>query len=74
MARGQASYGEAADMLGELPTAVRVTRRARQLDLREAADQSGVSFNAIQRVEHGKDCSLSNAIKLLRWLDQGGAS
>ncbi|HEU4544468.1 MAG TPA: helix-turn-helix transcriptional regulator [Jiangellaceae bacterium] len=69
MTRRQASYGEAADMLAELSTAVRVTRRARRLDLRQTAEKSGVSFTTIGRIERGEDCSLSNAIKLLRWLD-----
>lgn len=66
----QASFRESAEALAGLGVAVRVMRQARGLSLRQAGEQTGVGFNTIGRLEHGGDCSLSNAIALLRWLDE----
>jgi transcriptional regulator with XRE-family HTH domain len=67
--RRPASFAELAEIVEEIPAAVRMTRRARGLNLREAAASSGVSFNALSRIERGGDCSLSNLRALLAWLD-----
>jgi transcriptional regulator with XRE-family HTH domain len=71
MARRPASYGEAADILVDLAVSLRAVRRSRRLDLRETADQSGVSLNTLSRIERGRECSVTNAIRLLRWLNHG---
>lgn len=65
-----ATYAELADMIGLLPVLVREARRARQLSQRAAAAQLGVSFATVSRIEAGEDCVLSNAVIVLRWLDQ----
>lgn len=67
----RSTYREAADRLEELPVAIRVARRMRGLDYRDAADAAGTSASAIHRLENGKDVSMRTAIKLLRWLDEG---
>jgi ribosome-binding protein aMBF1 (putative translation factor) len=63
-------YAELADLIGSLPLLIREARRARQLSLRAAARELGVSFSTISRMENGEDCALSNAVAVLRWLDQ----
>jgi transcriptional regulator with XRE-family HTH domain len=63
------SYGDVADALADLPTAIRVTRRVRRLSAREVARQAGVSFSLVIRVEQGHACNSANVIRLLRWLD-----
>lgn len=62
------SYSELADVLDSLPLLVRERRRADGLSLRAAAKQTDVGFNTIARLEKGDDCSLTNAITLVRWL------
>jgi ribosome-binding protein aMBF1 (putative translation factor) len=52
---------------------LREARRARGLSLRAAADELGMSFNTVTRIEHGADCALSNAVAAMRWLDQTAA-
>lgn len=64
------SYSELADLLGHLPLLLREARRARQLSVREAGRQLGVSGATISRIEGGEDCTGSNAVKILRWLDR----
>lgn len=63
-------YAELADIIGNLPLLLREARRARGLALRAAADELGMSFNTVTRIEQGTDCVLSNAVAVLRWLDQ----
>jgi transcriptional regulator with XRE-family HTH domain len=67
--RRQASYAEAADILAGMSASLRAVRRSRQLDLRTTADQSGVPLNTLSRIERGRDCTVTNAVRLLRWLD-----
>jgi transcriptional regulator with XRE-family HTH domain len=69
MGRYQLTYGEVADALSELGQAVKVTRRVRDLSLREVARQSGVPFTMVARIESGLGCQVATAIKLCRWLD-----
>jgi len=64
------SYTDIARQLERLPDLVRDARRARQLSLRVAAEQAGLSFTTLSRVENGGDCSLANAMLILLWLDQ----
>lgn len=47
---------------------LKATRAARGLNLREAAEQSGVSFNTIARIERGKDCTHGHALALQAWI------
>ncbi len=63
-------YPEIADVLGRLPVLLREARRARRLSVRAAAAQLGMSFATVSRIEAGEDCVLSNAVAVLRWLDQ----
>jgi transcriptional regulator with XRE-family HTH domain len=69
MTRRSASYGEAADILADLAVSLRAVRRSRRLDLRETADQSGVSLNTLSRIERGRECGVTSAVRVLRWLD-----
>lgn len=62
-------YTELADVLDGLPLLVREARRARGLSLRAAADQIGIGFATVSRIEGGNDCALSNAVAVVRWLD-----
>lgn len=69
---------QVAEVLGNLPMLLRETRRSRHLSLRTAAEQIGMSFHTVSRIESGEDCALSNAVKILHWLApltrQGGKS
>lgn len=58
-------------ILGNLGTLLRETRLRRGLTLQEAAQQIGCAKATIHRTEHGGGgCSLTNAISILRWLDE----
>lgn len=63
-------YAELADVLSSLPLLLREARRARRLSQRAAADQIGVSFSTISRIETDRDGMVSNALAVLRWLDE----
>lgn len=67
------SFGELAGILDRLPQLVSDARRAYQLTLAAAGSQIGVNASTLMRVEHGGDCSLKNAILIVRWLDRSGA-
>jgi DNA-binding XRE family transcriptional regulator len=64
------SFTELAGLLDRLQWLVADARRARQLTLAEAGAEIGVNASTLMRVEHGGDCSLKNAVLILRWLDQ----
>jgi transcriptional regulator with XRE-family HTH domain len=57
-------------MMG-LGTRLRIQRQAKGLSLREAADEIGVSFNTIARVERGLACMGPTADRLRAWLGDG---
>lgn len=63
-------YRELAETIANLPLLLREARRARGLSQRAAAEQIGVSFATVSRIETGSDGMVSNAIAVLRWLDQ----
>lgn len=63
-----ARYGEAADMLADLPAQLKATRDRLGMSLREVAAESGVSFATICRVERGEGLSAKSASRLMRWL------
>lgn len=62
------SHAEIADFLDNLPLYVREKRRREHLSLREAADQAGVDFGIIHRLEAGKEPRLHAAKLIVRWL------
>jgi transcriptional regulator with XRE-family HTH domain len=65
-----ATYADAADILEELPAAVRVTRRQRGLSLREVGEILDLSPSTMSRIESGQSVSAVQAvIRVLRWLD-----
>lgn len=69
---GLSTYTELAGVLAAVPLLLREARRQRQVSAREAAEQLGMSFPTVARIERGEDCMLSNVVKVLRWLDQPG--
>jgi transcriptional regulator with XRE-family HTH domain len=44
-------------------------RRQKRLSLRDLADQTGVSFNTLSRVERGHVPDLRNLTRIVEWLD-----
>jgi ribosome-binding protein aMBF1 (putative translation factor) len=62
------SYHELAAVLDSLPLLVREARRARRLSLRRAAAEMAVNATTIHRTESGEAPSVTNAVKMLRWL------
>lgn len=64
------TYAEIVDVLDKLPSIVREARRQRRMSTRAAAKAVGCSFSTINRIENGQDANLSNAVAVLRWLDQ----
>jgi transcriptional regulator with XRE-family HTH domain len=52
-------------MLGER---VKMERLSRGLSLRQAADEAGVMFTLLHRVEQGHDCVAASADKIRAWL------
>src|ERR1017187_1613674 len=53
----------------QLGALLKATRRARRLTLRDLADQIGVSFNTLSRVERGHLPDLGNFQRIVDWLD-----
>ncbi len=64
-----ASYADLAAVLSILPLLLREARRTRRLSVRAAGAQIGCAPATVSRLERGDDCSLANAIAVLRWLD-----
>jgi len=60
---------EESERLGEL---VRLERQRKGLSLREVAQQSGVSYSTVHRVERGLAPSYDNFVALARWLGLEG--
>ena len=63
------AVSEDSERLGEL---VRVERQRKGLSLREVAQQSGVSYSTVHRVERGLAPSYDNFVALARWLGLEG--
>lgn len=63
-------YAELAEVIGNLPLLLREARRARGLSQRAAAREMGISFATVSRFERGDDGMVSNAVAIMRWLDQ----
>ena len=66
---GLSSYTELAQVIADLPVIVRSARRMRRLSLRGAAEQIGLGFTTVQRVEAGHDMDTGTLQAILRWLD-----
>lgn len=64
-------YAEAIALLDTLPEALRDARKRRGMGLRQVADDSGVGFATIWRIERGEGCSVPTAVSLMRWLEGG---
>jgi ribosome-binding protein aMBF1 (putative translation factor) len=63
------TYRDLAEVLENLPLLLRETRRWRRVSMRALAPEIGISFSTISRIEAGTECTLQNAIAVLRWLD-----
>lgn len=61
-------YAELAEVLANLPLLVRERRRQERLSIRAAAEQIGISFSTIHRMEHGDDMNEASLAAVLRWL------
>lgn len=70
MPRRRPLFRDLVQIIDELPTLLRLMRQARGLALRDVAVQSGVSFNALSRIERGQTCDVSTLRLLLIWLDE----
>lgn len=68
--RPMASYGELAEVIDNLPLLVREARRARGLSLRRVAEQTGLGFGTVARLERGDTVEITVVAPVLRWLDQ----
>jgi transcriptional regulator with XRE-family HTH domain len=63
-----AIYSAMVATLVDLPDIVSARRERRQLSLREAAAEIGISHTTLARVEQGSTCSIENLIRILEWL------
>ena len=61
-------YATAASVLSCLPDYVKNKRASDGLSLRDAADQIGISFNTLYRLEQGVEVRVTAARKVLQWL------
>lgn len=59
---------QAAHIIAGIAPRLAEERRVRELTLREAAEQIGVSRATLDRIEHGEDYVVSNAVRILTWL------
>lgn len=55
-------------MLAELAGALAARRRERGLSLRDVAEETGVSFNTLSRIERGRAPDLRNYLRVAAWL------
>lgn len=54
--------------MSDIGNLLKVTRAARRLSLRAAADEIGVPFNTLFRVERGGECAHSAAVRIHTWI------
>lgn len=63
------TYAEIADAIEQLPVLVKSARRIKQLSVRAAAAEAGVSFSTFARLElHGHEFDTGSLKAILRWL------
>jgi len=55
--------------LSQLGVRLKARRREKRLSLRDLADQTGVSFNTLSRVERGHVPDLKNFRRIVDWLE-----
>ncbi len=55
--------------LSQLGVRLKARRREKRLSLRDLADQTGVSFNTLSRVERGHIPDLKNFQRIVDWLE-----
>jgi transcriptional regulator with XRE-family HTH domain len=55
--------------LSQLGVRLKARRREKRLSLRDLADQTGVSFNTLSRVERGHVPDLKNFQRIVDWLE-----
>src|ERR1700682_1247463 len=55
--------------IANLAATLKARRRAKRLSLRDLADEIGVSFNALSRVERGHVPDLKNFQRIIDWLE-----
>lgn len=66
---------EAVEALADLPRRLREAREFRQASLRDVADECGVSFNTLSRIERSTvDPTLSHALAVARWIAEHPAT
>lgn len=65
------SYGELAEVLGQLGLLVREARRVRRLSVNQAGAQMGLNASTVMRLEAGQAVHVDTARAVLRWLDAG---
>lgn len=58
------------EALASLPNAVIAVRTARRLSLRQAADEMGMSFMTLTRLEKGENCTLGHLVAAARWIEE----
>lgn len=58
-----------AEAIAALPAAVAAVRSARRLSLRAAADEMGIGFSNLHRLEKGGNCTLATVTAAARWLE-----
>ena len=62
----------AANVLENLPSMLAAQRKRRRLSLRQAADQIGVNYVTLRRIEVGRTVPrVTAAVLILRWLAGG---
>lgn len=57
------------ERIAELGATLRARRRERRLSLRDLADETGVSFNTLSRVERGHIPDVKNFQRIVDWLE-----
>lgn len=55
--------------ISSLGAVLKARRREKRLSLRDLADETGVSFNTLSRVERGHIPDLKNFERIIAWLD-----
>lgn len=68
MKKSPSPYEIVVKAIDELPVLVKHTRNRKNLNLRDAAQESNVPFNVLSRIENGKPPSIENFRKILIWI------
>lgn len=64
------TYTPVIETIETLPLAVRERRRARGIPIRIAAEEMGVAYSTVHRLESGQECNAGTVLAALRWLDR----